>query len=261
MLRNKNAVVYGAGGAIGGAVARAFAHEGARVFLAGRTGAKMEAVASDILAAGASATVAEVDALSEAAIERHLDAVMHEVGTIDISLNAVGFEEAQGIPLTELPLEDFLFPSMAWSKTVFLTSRAAARRMVTAGSGVIFTVNAPLGNEGLGGGFPSACAAISTITRTLAGEIGPNGVRVLCPAAERDPRIRVVATIRRPVRGRTRRRCGCGTGRDGSGHALAPITNARGIRGGRCVHGIGSCQCNDWNRRQSQLRITGRLTR
>jgi 3-oxoacyl-[acyl-carrier protein] reductase len=180
MLRNKNAVVYGAGGAIGGAVARAFAHEGARVFLAGRTGAKMEAVASDILAAGASATVAEVDALSEAAIERHLDAVMHEVGTIDISLNAVGFEEAQGIPLTELPLEDFLFPIMAWSKTVFLTSRAAARRMVTAGSGVIFTVNAPLGNEALGGGFPAACAAISTITRTLAGEIGPNGVRVLC---------------------------------------------------------------------------------
>src|SRR5262245_23315682 len=157
MLKNKNAVVYGGGGAIGGAVARAFAREGARVFLTGRTRAKVETVASDILAAGGAAHAGEVDALSEDAIEGHLDAVVKDVGTIDISFNAVGFEETQGIPLTALPLEDFLFPIMAWSKTVFLTSRAAARRMTKAGSGVIFTISAPPGNEALGGAFPAAC--------------------------------------------------------------------------------------------------------
>lgn len=180
MLRNKNAVIYGAGGAIGGAVARTFAREGANVFLTGRRLAKVDAVASDIRAAGGSAHAAEVDALSEEAIERHLDAVLNEVRTIDISFNAVGFEETQGISLSELPVEDFLFPIMAWSRTVFLTSRAAARRMTRAGSGVIFTVNAPPGNEALGGGFPASCAAIQAITRTLAGEVGPHGVRVLC---------------------------------------------------------------------------------
>ena len=53
LLEDKNAVVYGGGGAIGGAVARAFAQEGARVFLAGRTMDKVDAVAGEIFAAGA----------------------------------------------------------------------------------------------------------------------------------------------------------------------------------------------------------------
>ena len=52
LLENRNAVIYGGGGSIGGAVARAFAREGARVFLAGRTPAKLEAVAGQIRSAG-----------------------------------------------------------------------------------------------------------------------------------------------------------------------------------------------------------------
>jgi NAD(P)-dependent dehydrogenase (short-subunit alcohol dehydrogenase family) len=52
LLENKNAVIYGGGGSIGGAVARAFAREGARVFLAGRTRAKLERVADEIRSAG-----------------------------------------------------------------------------------------------------------------------------------------------------------------------------------------------------------------
>lgn len=180
MLSNKNAVVYGGGGAIGGAVARAFAREGARVFVAGRTLGKVEAVANEIAMTGASADAAQVDALNEEAIENHLDVVMKKAGQVDISFNAVGFEETQGIPLIDLSLEDFMFPIMAWSKTVFLTSRAAARRMTKARAGVIFMLNAPFGNEAMGGGFPAACAAIQTIARTLAGEVGPSGVRVLC---------------------------------------------------------------------------------
>src|SRR5262249_54103614 len=130
LLQNKNAVIYGGGGAIGGAVARAFAREGAKVFLAGRTLAKLDAVAREISAAGGAVETAQVDALDEQTVEKHLDAVINQVGGIDISFNAVGFNEIQGIPLIDLSLEDFILPITVWSRTVFLTSRAAARRMV-----------------------------------------------------------------------------------------------------------------------------------
>jgi 3-oxoacyl-[acyl-carrier protein] reductase len=133
LLENKNAVIYGGGGAIGGAVARAFAREGARVFLAGRTRAKLDAVARTISAAGGAVETAQIDALDEQAVEKHLEAVVNQAGRVDISFNAVGFNEIQGIPLIDLALEDFIFPITGWSRTVFLTSRAAARRMVRQG--------------------------------------------------------------------------------------------------------------------------------
>ena len=85
MLEDKTAVIYGGGGAIGGAVARAFAGAGARVHLAGRTRARLEEVANDI---GDAADVAEVDALDERAVVEHADAVAADAGGIDIALNA-----------------------------------------------------------------------------------------------------------------------------------------------------------------------------
>ena len=63
LLEDKNAVVYGAAGAVGSAVARAFAREGAHVFLAGRTAATLEALAAEIRAAGGKADFSVVDAL------------------------------------------------------------------------------------------------------------------------------------------------------------------------------------------------------
>jgi NADP-dependent 3-hydroxy acid dehydrogenase YdfG len=87
LLEGKNAVIYGAGGSIGGEVARTFAREGARVFLAGRTRDKLEAVAADITAAGGAAEVAEVDALDEQAVDQHADAVAAKAGSLDISFN------------------------------------------------------------------------------------------------------------------------------------------------------------------------------
>jgi 3-oxoacyl-[acyl-carrier protein] reductase len=180
LLQHKNAVVYGAGGAIGGTVARAFSREGARVFLAGRTLAGVAGIAARIGAAGGVAEAAQVDALDERAIEDHLDAVVKRAGRIDISFNAVGFDERQGVPLVDLSLEDFLFPITAWSTTVFLTGRAAGRRMSNQRSGVILTINAPAGHEALAAGFGPACASVLTISRTLAAELGPCGVRVLC---------------------------------------------------------------------------------
>jgi NAD(P)-dependent dehydrogenase (short-subunit alcohol dehydrogenase family) len=112
ILQTKNAVIYGAGGGIGGAVARAFAREGARVFLTGRLRASVEAVAKEIISAGGFAEAAEVDALDEHAIAKHLQPVIDEAGRVDISFNAVGIPNAKivGVPLVDLDLEQFSIP-------------------------------------------------------------------------------------------------------------------------------------------------------
>jgi 3-oxoacyl-[acyl-carrier protein] reductase len=137
LLQKKNAVIYGGGGAIGGAVARAFAREGAKVFLAGRTLARLEKVAREI-----SAEIAQVDALDEAAVERHADAVAAKAGGIDIMLNAVGILHVQGTPFAELSFQDYAHPIAAYTRTNFLTAKAVARHMVKRGSGVILRPDA-----------------------------------------------------------------------------------------------------------------------
>ena len=191
LLEGKNAVIYGAGGAIGGAVARAFAGEGARVFLAGRTLAKVEAAAGEISAAGGTAEVARVDALDEQAIEEHADAVVEEAGSIDVSFNAISIRDVQLIPLAEMSREDFVSPIVTGPTTHFLTARAAARRMAEKGSGVILTLSASAVRAYVPGvyvgGFGIACVAIEALTKQLAAELGPRGIRAVCLRLEGIP--------------------------------------------------------------------------
>ncbi len=183
MLKDKIIVVYGAGGAIGGAVARAFAREGAEVFLTGRVKAPVEAVAKDIVAAGGSAHAAEVDAVDERAIERHLDAVLDKAGRLDVSFNAIGLPDAEivGVPLLELDLERFTRPIVAYATSYFLTARLAARRMLPRKSGVIMTVSALPARIGspMVGGYTPALAAKEALTRSLSLELAPQGIRVV----------------------------------------------------------------------------------
>lgn len=200
LLEHKNAVVYGAGGAIGGAVARAFAREGARVFVAGRTLDKVEAVADKISAAGGVAEAAAVDALDERAVEGHADAVVRKAGGIDISLNAIGIPQrgVQGIPLVELSPEGFGLPIRTYTTAQFLTATAAARRMADRGSGVILTtitsgparLAAPLV-----GGMGPAWAAMEAFSRGLAAELGPRGVRVVALRAHGMPETATVQEV------------------------------------------------------------------
>jgi 3-oxoacyl-[acyl-carrier protein] reductase len=182
LLRDKVAVIYGAGGAIGGAVARTFAHEGAKVFLSGRNTVPVEAVAGDIVAAGGEAQVAKVNALDEDAIERHAAEVAQKAGRIDLVFNAIGFSVVQGVPLVDLKRDDFVFPIVTWTTTQFLTARAAARHMAQKRSGVILTLSASPARLALAStaGFGVACAAIEGLSRTLAAELGPQGIRVVC---------------------------------------------------------------------------------
>src|SRR5438876_8036094 len=96
-LKDKIAVIYGAGGGIGGAVARTFAREGAKVFLTGRRRTTIEPVAKDIVSAGGIAETAEVDALDETVIDKHLQFVMGKAGRVDISFNAIGIHDANAL--------------------------------------------------------------------------------------------------------------------------------------------------------------------
>jgi NAD(P)-dependent dehydrogenase (short-subunit alcohol dehydrogenase family) len=182
LLESKTAVIHGGGGAIGGAVARAFAREGAKVFLAGRSQVNLDTVARDIVALGGVVETAVVDALDEEAVGKHADAVAAKAGGIDIALNAVGILHVQGPPLAELSFEDYAFPIAAYTRTNFLTAKALARHMVKQGSGVILTLSTP-GSRMTGQGFLGygvTCGAIETFSRILAGELGASGVRVIC---------------------------------------------------------------------------------
>ena len=188
MLKEKNAVIYGAAGHIGSTIARAFAREGARVFLTGRSISNLEALAEEISAAGGAAEAAQVNALDPDAINKHLDAVVEKAGTIDISFNAIWIRgDLQGTPLLQMPWEDFTTPVLTGVKTHFLTATAAARHMVSAKSGVILTLSSSAAELSgrdrryhLTGGFSTACAAIEALTRSLAGALGPQGIRVVC---------------------------------------------------------------------------------
>jgi NAD(P)-dependent dehydrogenase (short-subunit alcohol dehydrogenase family) len=183
MLKNKIAVIYGASGGIGGAVARAFAREGARVFLTGRDRASVDAVANDIVSAGGSAMAAEVDALDEQAIDAHLQSVIDSAGRVDISFNAVGIPNAQilGVPLIDLDIERFSQPIASYTRSYFLTARLAARRMIPNKAGAIMTVTALHSRTGLPlvGGYGPAMAAKEALTRDLSAELAPHGIRVV----------------------------------------------------------------------------------
>lgn len=181
ILKGRIALFNGAGGSIGGAVARIFAREGARLFLAGRTLAKVEAVARGIRACGGEAISAEVDALDETAVEAHVRAVAADAGGIDILFNAIGMEDIQGAPLTDMPFDDFFRPIRKAAKSQFLTARAVGRHMAKSGAGVMLTVTAgpPDATAGIGG-FGPACQMIEGLWRGLAAELSPRGVRVIC---------------------------------------------------------------------------------
>lgn len=184
MLKDKVAVVYGAGGAIGGAVARAFAREGARVFLTGRRREPTAAVAEEILSQGGSAEADEVDALDEEAVGRHLRSVVDRAGRLDLSFNAVGLPSATslGTSFVEMDAAEFARPITAYATSYFLTARLAARHMIPRRSGVIMTVSALPARAGtpLNGGYGPAQAAKEALTRDLSVELAPQGIRVVC---------------------------------------------------------------------------------
>ena len=180
-LQGKNAIVYGAAGHMGSAVARAFAREGARVFLAGRTLETLDALADQIRAAGGLAETGIVDARDRDSVDAHAAEVIEAAGSLDVSFNAVSVRAVQDIPLTEMSVDDFLLPIVDAATTHFITATAAARHMTGRGSGVIILLSSTAAMESRHkmGGFNLACAGIEALVRGLAGEVGRHGVRAV----------------------------------------------------------------------------------
>ena len=181
LLEGKNAVIYGAGGSLGAAVARTFAGEGARVFLTGRTASKLDAVAERIRSEGGSAETAVLDALDEHAVDAHADAVAAGAGSLDISFNLISHDYVQGTPMAEMALGDYLDPVCSAVRANFVTWRAAARHMVGQGGGVIlvFGGEGPPPRGARLGSLQVALHAVESMRRQLASELGVAGVRVV----------------------------------------------------------------------------------
>lgn len=180
LLRERTAIVYGGSGAVGGAVAAAFAREGARVFLAARGRDRLEAVAEDIRSRGGRVEVAPVDATDGAAVEAHLADIVAKAGPVRIMFNAVEWGDTQGAVLTEMPLRRLLLPVETALTAWFHTGTAVARHMAGNGGGAIVGITANAAREAYShvGGFGIACAAVEHFLRQLAVENGPTGVRV-----------------------------------------------------------------------------------
>ncbi|MEV6844192.1 SDR family oxidoreductase [Actinoplanes sp. NPDC051411] len=184
LLEGRNAIVYGGGGSIGGAMARAFAEQGAHVFLAGRTQAGLDAVAAEIVANGGRADTAIVDARDEAAVDAHADEVARAAGGIQISVNVITDNDVQGKPAAEMAVADYLAPVEVGLRSRFLTARAAARHMKQQRDGVILMFggdgdrSAHRRNHQLGG-LVTGFSAIEALRRQLACELGEYGIRVI----------------------------------------------------------------------------------
>jgi NAD(P)-dependent dehydrogenase (short-subunit alcohol dehydrogenase family) len=180
LLENKTAILYGAAGHVGSAVARVFAGEGAQVFLTGRSVGTLEEVARRIRATGGRAETARVDATDPQSVDAHFESVVAKAGGVDISFNMIGLADVQGQGLTEMTLVDYLRPIEIGARSHFITATAAARHMTQRGGGVILALTATPSRLSLPlvGGFGTACGAIEAMMRTLAAEAGPKGVRV-----------------------------------------------------------------------------------
>jgi 3-oxoacyl-[acyl-carrier protein] reductase len=193
ILQNKNAVIFGAGGSLGGAIARAFASAGARLFLSGPHIAQVQKLADEILADGGRAEAEVVDALDEKKVGQYLDSVIRRAEKIDISFNAIGVKVVQNIPLTDIAADDFMSPITSVMRAQFLTATGVGKLMMKQGSGVILSLTATPGGIGYPytGGFAPACSALESFSRNLASELGVYGVRVVNMRSAGSPDSRV----------------------------------------------------------------------
>lgn len=185
ILNGKHAIVFGAGGSIGAAVAKEFAAEGAEVFLAGRTKSNVEEISRQIVTAGGKGQAAAIDVLDDTAVKQYFDAVVKQAGKIDIVLDASGplaRQYGNTKLAVDLPVDEFLVPLETMVRSRFITARAAARHMIKQHSGVIILVTGSPARPHVPGAsaIGAAFAAMENLTQNLAFEVSPFGVRVVC---------------------------------------------------------------------------------
>ena len=177
-LAGKVAVVTGAGGRIGGAVARVFAREGASVVVVDLRDAEGEQTVADINANGGTAVFCHADVRRGADVEAMVDRAVEAFGRLDVLVNnAGGGVGGRVIDLTEEQWDHVLALNL---KSVFFGAKYAAPVMARGGGGSIVntsSVNGVLATPGLGA-YNAAKAGVINLTRVLALELAMDGIRV-----------------------------------------------------------------------------------
>ena len=185
-LENKTAAIFAANGEIASAVAQALAERGAYVYLSGRSESAISRLTEEIISHGGQAEAHRVDATNEDEINTWVERIVAAKGSLDIVFNGIGLrasEAAYGTPATQLSLEKFMLPLQTILGSQFLTARVAARHMMTTHTpGTIITLTASLSRikAPFMAGITAACTGIEGLTRSLAAEFGPNGIKVIC---------------------------------------------------------------------------------
>ena len=193
-LKDKVALITGAGAGIGAAGAKAFAREGAKVVVADINDEAGQSCIQEIRDAGGEATYLHCDFTDEKAVEATIQAVVDTYGGLDILYNNVGGSTPRDNLITELPMEEFWHAINRDLLTTFLATRFGLRAMQKLGRGgsVINTSSfvAVIGTLGCDA-YTAAKGAINALTRSLALEYGPEGIRVnaIAPGAVQTDRM------------------------------------------------------------------------
>ena len=178
-LTDEVAVVIGGGGVLAGAIAEGLAQAGAKIAVAGRTEASLEARARAIAEQGGEALAIQCDATQKADLQKALDTTLERFGRVDILINAAGVNSAT--PFFEIGEEEWHRILDIDLKSVFLACQVFGKAMVDAGrGGSIINITSVSSGPPLSRVFTYgvAKAGINQITQFLARELAPHQVRV-----------------------------------------------------------------------------------
>ncbi len=191
ILAGRRAVVTGAAGGIGGAIARAYAREGARLLLADRDGARLQAVADECASHGADVESVEADLGEVAGADRCIETCMRRYGGIDILVNKAGLlTQALCTDLTVEMWDDMLRVDL---RSVFLCTRRALPGMVAQRWGRVINTASQLGIKGGAelSHYAAAKAGVIGFTKSVALEVSQHNVLVnaIAPGPIRTPMV------------------------------------------------------------------------
>jgi len=197
-------IVTGAGYGIGRGIAEAFAREGARVVLAGRSREKLAAVAEVLSAGPAPALSVPTDLREEVEVERLFATTHEKLGRLDVLVNNSGIAGPTALARDVLTSE--------WEETLrvnltgaFLCARRASALMIEAGRGAIVNIASVAGRMGYPMRTPYAASKWGMIglSHSLAAELGPHGIRVnaVLPGSTEGERIERVIAARSAAEG------------------------------------------------------------
>jgi NAD(P)-dependent dehydrogenase (short-subunit alcohol dehydrogenase family) len=177
-LAGKIAFVTGAGRGLGRAGALAFAGAGADVVLVSRTRSQLDETATMVETLGRKSFVATADTRSSAEVEAAVGAAVHAFGRIDILFNNAGTNIRKNV--VDMPDEDWHTIMDTNVKGAFLVARAVARQMVRQGSGTIINMSSmsAASAEPTKAVYAASKGAIALLTKGLALELAPHGIRV-----------------------------------------------------------------------------------